>query len=313
MISKTTIRSFSISMSVRILLFMMLFLSLPLRAADAPRVVVSIAPVHSLVSGVMAGVATPELLVKGAVSPHSYMLKPSQMGALQRADLIIWNGESVESFIPRTLRSLNSKTRVIKLAALPGMTLLPTREGGVWGEEEGDHHHHDDVDGHLWLDPNNAKVMVAAITTSLSEIDPAHAAQYRHNSEALLQQLEQLARELDNTLAPVRNVPYLVFHDGYHYFEARYRLNAVGAISVDPERKPGAKRLSELTAIIKQRQVRCLFSEPQYSASTVQSITAGSGVKSGVLDPLGSTLPAGPELYFRLMRGLGASLSECLR
>jgi zinc transport system substrate-binding protein len=301
-------------MSIRLVLLLTLLFSLPLRAADTPHVVVSIAPIHSLVSGVMAGVATPELLVKGAASPHSYMLKPSQMSTLQQADLIIWNGESVESFLPRTLRSLNSKTRVIKLAALPGMMLLPTREGGVWGEDEGDHHHHHgDVDGHLWLDPNNAKVMVAAVTTSLSEIDPSHAVQYRRNSEALLQQLEQLARELDNTLAPVRAIPYLVFHDGYHYFEARYHLNAVGAISVDPERKPGAKRLSELTAMIKQRQVRCLFSEPQYPAATVQSIIAGSGVKSGVLDPLGSSFQPGPELYFKLMRGLGASLKNCLQ
>ena len=300
-------------MSVRILLLLMLFLSLPLHAADAPRVVVSIAPIHSLVSGVMAGVATPELLVKAAASPHSYMLKPSQMNTLQQADLIIWNGESVESFMPRTLRSLSSKTRVIKLAALPGMTLLPTREGGVWGEDEDHHHHQGDVDGHLWLDPNNAKVMVSAVTASLSEIDPPHAAQYHRNSETVLKQLEQLAHELDTALAPLHNIPYLVFHDGYHYFEARYHLNAVGAVSVDPERKPGARRLSELTTMIKQRQVRCVFSEPQYPASTVQSIIAGSGVKSGVLDSLGSTLQPGPELYFRLMRGLGTTLAGCLQ
>jgi len=300
-------------MFIRLALLLALLFTQPLCAADTPHVVVSVAPIHSLVSGVMAGVATPELLVKATASPHSYMLKPSQMDALQQADLIIWNGESVESFMPRTLRSLNSKTRVIKLTALPSMTLLPTREGGVWGEDEDHHHHRDDVDGHLWLDPNNAKVVVLAVTAALSEIDPSHATQYRRNSEAVLKQLEQLARELDATLAPVRDIPYLVFHDGYHYFEARYHLNAVGAVSVDPERKPGARRLSELTTMIKQRQVRCVFSEPQYPASTAQSIVAGSGVKSGVLDPLGSTLQPGPELYFGLMRGVGASLKNCLQ
>ncbi|TPW15860.1 MAG: zinc transport system substrate-binding protein [Halothiobacillaceae bacterium] len=278
--------------------------------------VVSIAPVHSLVAGVMAGVAEPELLVKGAASPHSYLLKPSQLQTLQQAELIIWNSESVESFLPRALRSLDAQVPVIKLILLPGMTLLPTRLGGLWVDqkEAGPHAHHgDSIDGHLWLDPANAKVMVAAVTTALSEIDPLHAVQYRHNSEGILQQLDGLTHELNDLLAPTRDIPYLVFHDGYHYFEARFHLNAIGAISVDPERKPGAKRLRELTAMIQQRQVHCLFSEPQYPSSTVQSIVAGSEVKSGVLDPLGSTLPPGPELYFSLMRNLSKSLAECLQ
>ena len=307
---------FSLFKRIRLIFLLALFFSLPLHAADAPRVVVSIAPVHSLVSGVMSGVAVPELLVKGTVSPHSYMLKPSQMATLQRADLIVWNGESVESFLPRTLRTLDGKRRVIKLTELHGMTLLSARAGGVWGEEEaGDHHghHHGDVDGHLWLDPENAKVIVGAVTKMLSEIDTSHATQYRLNSAALLQQLDQLARELDVALAPVRGVPYLVFHDGYHYFEARFHLNAMGAISVDPEHKPGAKRLSQLTTMVKQSQVRCVFSEPQYPSTVVQSITAGSGVKSGTLDPLGSNLETGPDLYFGLMRGLGANLKNCLQ
>lgn len=304
-------------MSLRppILLLMLLF-SLSLHAADGPRVMVSIAPIHSLVAGVMAGVAEPELLVKGAASPHSYMLKPSQMGALQRADLIIWNGEGVESFMPRTLRSLGNGPRVIKLVALPGVVLLPTRAGGVWGAEEAAHQHdrhQEGVDGHLWLDPDNAKVIVTAVAVALSEIDPPHATQYRHNSGALLKQLEQLTREIETMLVPVRTVPYLVFHDGYHYFEERFNLNVAGAISVDPEHKPGAKRLSEISAMIRQRQVRCLFSEPQFPATTVQAIIAGSGVKSGVLDPLGSNIQPGPELYFRLMRGLGKSLAGCLQ
>ncbi len=303
-------------MFLRLILLLTLLFSLPLHAADVPRVVVSIAPIHSLVAGVMAGVAEPELLVKGAASPHSYLLKPSQMSVLQRADLIIWNGEGVESFMPRTLRSIGKGSRVIKLVALPGITLLPSRGGGVWDAEEAGRqhdHHQENVDGHLWLDPDNAKVIVTAVATALSEIDPPHAAQYRRNSEGMLQQLDKLAHDLETMLAPVRNVPYLVFHDGYHYFEARFNLHAAGAISVDPEHKPGAKRLRELSSMIRQRQVRCLFSEPQFPAATAQAIIAGSGVKSGVLDPLGSAQQAGPELYFKLMRGLGKSLVACLQ
>lgn len=299
-----------------IIIVLTLSISLPSRAAETPRVVVSIAPIHSLVAGVMAGVATPELLVKGAASPHSYTLKPSQMSALQRADLIVWNGEGVESFLPRTLRSLSSGPHVLKLVALPGITLLPSRAGGVWGDEKQERHHdhhQGDVDAHLWLDPRNAKVIVTAVAAALSKIDPPHASQYRHNRDGLLQQLDRLEQELGTLFAPVRTVPYLLFHDGYRYLEARFQLNAVGAISVDPEHKPGAKRMRELTSMIQQRQVRCLFSEPELPASTVQTLIARSGVKSAVLDPLGSMLPAGPELYFKMMRGLGKSLAGCLQ
>ena len=277
--------------------------------------VVSIAPIHSLVAGVMAGVATPELLVSGAVSPHSYMLKPSQVKALQRADLIVWNGESVESFMPRTLRAVGSGPRVIKLMALPNMVLLPNRSGGFWQEDEHSlHHNHGagEMDGHLWLDTANAKGVVVAVAATLSEIDPGHAAQYRRNSATLLQQLDDLTREIETALTPVRTVPYLVFHDGYHYFEDRFKLRAVGAISVDAEHKPGAKRLSEVSALVKQQRVHCIFSEPQYSAATVQLVTAGTSVKSGVLDGIGSGLKPGPELYFKLMRGLAHNLAGCL-
>ncbi len=292
-----------------------LIIALPLQAADGPRVVVSIAPIHSLVAGVMAGVATPELLISGAASPHSYMLKPSQVRALQRADLIVWNGESVESFMPRTLRSIGSGQRVIKLVALPDMALLSSRSGGFWQQDAHSQHDHvaGEMDGHLWLDTTNAKVIVVAVAVALSEIDPGHAAQYRRNSTALLQQLDELTREIDATLTPVRTVPYLVFHDGYHYFEDRFKLRAAGAISVDAEHKPGAKRLSEISAMVKRQQVRCVFSEPQYSAATVQLVTAGTGVKSGVLDGIGSGLQPGPDLYFKLMRGLAQNLAGCLR
>lgn len=304
-------------MPMRLLLLSIFIVALPLHAADAPRVVATIAPIHSLAAGVMAGVATPELLVSGAASPHSYMLKPSQVRALQGADLVVWSGEGVESFMPRTLRALKEGPRQLKLAAQPGMKLLPAREGGVWGgahDHDHDHRGHEGgVDGHLWLDPANARVAVSALVVELARIDPPRAERYRRNGDALLMRLDRLDRDIEALLAPVRGVPYLVFHDGYHYFEDRYRLNAVGSISVDPEHKPGAKRLRELGAMIKQRQVRCLFSEPQFSPAAVAAVTAGSGVKSGVLDPLGSRHEPGEGLYFEMMRALGESLRSCLQ
>ena len=51
-------------------------------------VVASVKPVHSLVAAVMEGVSIPDLIVKGAASPHTYSLKPSQAEQIEKADLV---------------------------------------------------------------------------------------------------------------------------------------------------------------------------------------------------------------------------------
>lgn len=301
-------------MTRRLVLSVLLLMLTPAAAqAAAPaQVVVSIAPIHSLAAAVMEGVAEPSLLVAGDRSPHQYMLKPSQMVSLQRADLVVWVGPGVESFLPHVLDSLGTDVQVMELLRLPGMTLLPARAGGVWEAhaEDGDHA---DSDAHLWLDPHNAARIVAALVDTLGAIDGAHAERYRANGAQLQQRLETLDRRLREQLAPVRDVPYLVFHDAYQYFEKRYDLNPVGAVMIDPERKPGARRLSEIRDRIAALKVKCVFSEPQFPDKLMRVVTENSGIDSATLDPMGMDLPPGPELYFVLMRRLGQELAACLQ
>ena len=267
----------------------------------------------------MEGVAEPELLVSSDSSPHQYILKPSQMFSLQRADLVVWVGESVEGFLPRALTSLGADKQVMQLMALPGMLLLPARKGGVWEEQRESHavhqahgHKHGDTDGHIWLDPVNARLIVQALVARLSLLDPPHADRYRANGERLQLQLAALDRELNETLAPLRGLPYLVFHDAYQYFEQRYGLTPVGAIMIDLERKPGARRLAEIRDRIQSQHVQCVFSEPQFSDKLLQVVSEGTSIKSAVLDPMGRGLKPGKALYFDLMHQLGQHLAGCL-
>jgi zinc transport system substrate-binding protein len=300
---------------LRLPLIFVLLLTLsftPAYAAKTPNVVVSIAPVHSLVAGVMEGVAEPELLVSGNKSPHSYQLRPSQVRLLQRADIVVWVGEGIESFLPRTLATLGKDTRIIELMDVPGMKLLPTRRGGVWGESGEHHHGHSEKDGHLWLDPDNARVIVDRMVAVLGQLDASHAYIYRANGARLQQQLIELDRVLQQTLAEVHKTPYLVFHDAYQYFEQRYQLNPVGAIMVDPEHKPGARRIREIHEQLQKQNVHCVFSEPQFSERLLQVVTEGMRLKSATLDPMGVDLRPGKELYFDLMHRLGQGLAECL-
>jgi zinc transport system substrate-binding protein len=154
--------------------------------------------------------------------------------------------------------------------------------------------------------------MVRAIARTLSEIDPPNRDRYTANARLLHERLTQLDRELQERLTPVKDDPYIVFHDAYQYFEYRYDLNAVGALTIMPENRPGARRLYEMRARIAEAGAQCVFSEPQFEPALVETLIAGTGVRTGALDPLGATLAAGPEAYFDLMNQLAEALRGCL-
>ena len=174
------------------------------------------------------------------------------------------------------------------------------------------HGHAGGKDMHLWLDPGNAKVIVEAAVKSLSDIDPANAERYRANGKAALARLDALDEELKTALAPVGEVPFVVFHDAYQYFEAHYGLTAVGSISVSEGRAPGAKRLREVRGKIAETGARCVFAEPQFEPALVATVIEGTSARTGVLDPVGAELDAGAAAYGQLLRGLAADLKKCL-
>jgi zinc transport system substrate-binding protein len=287
-------------------------------AAAQPRVVASILPVHSLVAGVMDGVATPVLVVHGAASPHTYALRPSDAKALNEGKVIFWVGEIYEGFLEKPLDALAKKAKVVELMDADGVKLLPAREGGAWEGHDHGHKGHAhagkaEMDGHLFLDIDNAKAIVRAAVVALGEADGANKPRYAANGDKVIARLEALDGELRAALAPAKDRPFVVFHDAYQYVEQRYGLTGAGAITVSPERRPGARRLSDLRKKITALKAVCVFSEPQFEPALVRTVTEGTTAKTGVLDPLGADIPPGPDAYFTMMRRLAASLSGCLR
>jgi len=276
-------------------------------AGAAPKVLATLKPIHSLTASVMQGVAEPELLIGGAISAHSYELKPSDARKISEAALVFEIGPDMETYLTGALSALGRRAVVLERA--PGVRLQPARRGGLWGEDE---HEQGPADPHIWLDPRNAIAMTHAIAAALVRQDPADASAYRRNEAATVTMLEGLDRELAAELAPVRERPYLVFHDAYHYFEARYGLHAVGAITVSPDRPVGARRVAELRDAVSRGRVVCLFREPQFPPKLIATLDEGTRARVGVLDPLGADLQPGPALYPRLMRNLAQSLTACL-
>ncbi len=265
--------------------------------AHAPSVVASIKPLHSIVAAVMEGVGAPRLLLGGGASPHAHALKPSQARALRHADVVFWVGESLEGFLEKPLRALPQGTRVVELSTIDGVGFRRRGEDG-----------HGAIDPHFWLDPRAVGAIIPAIVGALSAIDGGHGEMYRANGRALSARLDALDAELRQRLAPIAERPFLVFHAAYGYLLRRYPLNALGAVTVSPERPPGARHLSRIRTL----GAACVFTEPPFRPKLAEMIVAGSGARLAALDPLGAALEPGPELYFDLMRGLAAALVDCL-
>jgi zinc transport system substrate-binding protein len=293
-----------------------------LMASSELKVIVSIKPFHSLVSAIMQGVSEPLLLIKGNNSPHSFALRPSSAENLQKADLVFWGGDLLEVFLTKPLQSLAKRAKLVSLQETEGLKLWPQRSGVEWhkhGTEKTEDHSAEDetkfssgIDPHIWLDPYNAKIISRKIVKILTAMDPQNAKYYSKNGEKYGLRLELLDRRLEVEMNKVSETPYMVFHDAYQYFEKRYQLNVVGSITLHIEYGSGVRRLMEVRKTIQKAKIRCIFSEPQFSSKLLQTVTAGTEVKKGILDPLGVGLVPGTELYFLLLNNLSRSLSRCL-
>ncbi|MEQ8331895.1 zinc ABC transporter substrate-binding protein [Nisaea sp.] len=308
-----------------------LLVALPARAELS--VVTSMPPVHSLVAKVMAGAGEPHLLLRNGQSPHDYALRPSDARAIENADLVFLVSHTIETFLDAAVdRDGDNGGRVVELSEVKGVTHLPVREGTLWDSPEhdegaehghGDHdkdgqdehagHDHGPDDPHVWLSPSNAVAFVRAIAASLVAHDPDRAALYNANAEAAVQDLEKLSATVRQKLAPVRDRPFLVFHDAYQYFEAAFDLTAAGAISLGTGAPPGAARLQALRQRVADGGIRCIFREVQFRPRLAEVVAEGSGVKLSTLDPVGSTIPFGPDAYNALMLGLADGFESCLR
>ncbi len=353
--------------------------------ADVPNVAVDIAPLHSLVTRVMAGVGEPALVIPAGASPHEYNLRPSEAAALQDADLVFWIGEGLTPWLEDAVETLAADAVVTELLGADGTIALPFREGALFeahvhgedddhgheehgegedhddhgheehddhadehddhgdehgheahggedhdheahdeehAEHEGDHEDHDDhdhaehghgaVDPHAWLSPQNAGFWLPMIAAQLSTADPENAGAYFANAAEAQAEIAALIEEVSATLAPVQDGQFIVFHDAYQYFENDFGLSAAGAISLGDATDPSPARILEIQDRIRDEGVDCVLAEPQYNPGLIETVLDGTEAATGVIDPLGSALEPGADLYPQLIRAMADTLAECL-
>ena len=249
---------------------------------------------------------------------------------IENADLIIWVGEDLEAFLEKPLKTIAKKAVNIEVMDLKGIKKLKFREKNIFeghddhghdehkehGHKEDKHddhghegHAHGEHDPHVWLDPMNAKVIVKEVTKQLVKLDPENGSKYKANSKKAIADLDALTKSIKKDLK--KDLRFVVFHDAYQYFENRFGIQVLGALTVNADVMPGAEQLAKIREVIVHEKVNCLFSEPQFNPSIIKSIAKDTKVKTAVLDPLGATLDKGKGMYQKLLKDMSSSFKGC--
>ncbi|WP_288400922.1 zinc ABC transporter substrate-binding protein ZnuA [uncultured Serratia sp.] len=305
----------------RTLLASALLMAGPLSSASAA-VVTSIRPLGFIASAIADGVTPTEVLLPDGASPHDFALRPSDIQRLRSADLVLWVGPDMETFLNKALVPI-SATRKLAISELPAVKPLLMK-----GEDDDDHdhageahnhadddhgHHHGEYNMHVWLSPEIAKVTAIAIHDRLLELMP----QNKDKLDANLRQFENLLTQTDknvgNMLTPVQGKGYFVFHDAYGYFEKHYGLSPLGHFTVNPEIQPGAQRLHQIRTQLVEQKAVCVFAEPQFRPAVINAVAKGTKVRSGTLDPLGIGIALGKDSYGKFLNQLSNQYVSCLK
>ena len=287
-------------------------------SADVPQVTTDIPVTHSLVTRVMAGIGTPDLIVNRGASPHDYSLRPSNAASLEAADVVFWISNGLTPWLDDALNTLARNAKVIELMGAKGATVLPFREGSTFETHSHRHKHDEDehatvnVDPHGWLDPYNGKTWLDVIAMELSKIDPENTDIYFDNVSQGKTDIDAVISEIDATLAPFRGTNFIVYHDAYQYFERRFDVLAAGSISMGDVSDPSPARIAEIHQTVEELDMTCVFSEPQFNPELVATVVDGTKARARVIDPLGTRLTLGADFYLNLLRNIAQTMASCL-
>ena len=292
-------------------------------SADVPQVTTDIPVTHSLVTRVMAGIGTPDLIVNRGASPHDYSLRPSNAASLEAADVVFWISNGLTPWLDDALNTLARNAKVIELMDAKGATVLPFRDGATFETHSHRHKHDEDghdedehatvnIDPHGWLDPDNGKTWLDVIATELSKIDPENTDIYFDNVSQGKTDIDAVISEIDATLAPFRGTNFIVYHDAYQYFERRFDVLAAGSISMGDVSDPSPARIAEIRQTVEELDMTCVFSEPQFNPELVATVVDGTKARARVIDPLGTHLTLGADFYLNLLRNIAQTMASCL-
>lgn len=305
-------------------------------------IVTSIKPLGFIASSIADGVTETEVLVPAGASPHDYSLKPTDVQKLQAAELIVWVGEDVDAFLDKALRPMPFK-KVLSISDFSEIGDLlegEAHEHKHSQEHKHDHdhkhahdhkhdhdhkhehtnaHHHDhghdhdhSTNWHVWYSPEISKIVAERLASRLNELYPEKKEKIAQNLAEFNRTLAAQSEKIKQQLAPLKEKGFYVFHDAYSYFNNAYGLNQTGYFTINPLVAPGAKTLAKIKEEIKEHKVNCLFAEPQFTPKVIESLSKGTGVHIGRLDPMGDPVKLGVNSYANFLQYTADSYFSCL-
>ncbi len=262
-----------------------------------PIAFVSIGPQRYLVQSIAGSRIRVEVLVQPGQDPHTFEPTPKQMAQLSRGRLYFRIGVAFErSLIPR-IRSSNPQLKIIDTQA--GIELREIEEGNHEGEDHDEH----GLDPHTWLSPLLAKRQAQIIRDALIEADPGGREEYEAGYRNLAAELGSLHEEIAAALAPFRGEEIFVYHPAYGHFTDEYGLRQVAVETGGSE--PSAQQLARLIERARERQVRIIFVQPQFSRTGAEAVAEAIGGVVVPLDPLA-------EDYVENLREMARKIAEAL-
>ena len=309
------VRNFNLFIQYLIILIPLLIIQSVNNYANAT-VISSVKPIGFIAQAITSGITDAEILLPEGASPHTYSLKPSDLKNIKSAELVIWVGEDMETFMPTLLKNID-KQKQIELMEIPAIkTLLRTNHDDHSHEEinhhQSDHDHHGEYDEHIWLSPEIAKIIAQSIHDKLITLYPDKKIKIDENLNEFTIKLSETEQNIAKKLINVQNSGYFVFHDAYGYFESQFKLKNLGSFTINPAIQPGVQTVYAIKQKLKENKAVCVFIEPQFSPAVIEKLVDGTDVRIGVLDPLGSNIQPSKDAYSQFLLNLTQQLLACL-
>ena len=299
-------------MIYRLLLSLTFLLSLNnVGAQSTPNVVVSIKPIHSIVTSLMEGVSRPQLLLESSDSAHTFHLKPSQLKLLSNADLVITIGDGFETGLKKTLGNIKDGSHIVT-SEIDGLYLYHFRNVDTNEIDKNEKNEHSDIDLHLWLDIDNMEKTAQYINEQLIKIDPNNSDTYESNLVKIYSRLNKLKSELQQQLATFKSERYAIYSDTLQYFEKSFHFQKPVIITPYHGARLSIHRTLEARNKMKDLKIKCLLYGPENTPKKLNVLSEDLPIKALRIDILGAKLDAGSDQYFNLMKGLSSQLVECL-
>lgn len=244
--------------------------------------VVSIVPQKAFLEAIGGEHVRVELMVLPGSSPHSYEPKPSQMKAIDAAELYFTIGVEFEGAWMKKFANQNKKMKIIDSTV--GITKIEMKEHDHH-EKKAHDHEHVGLDPHVWTSPANIKIIVKNILDTLIAQDAAHKEYYTSNYAIFVAKVDAADVTIKEVLKNVqKGSKFMVFHPSWGYFAHQYGLEQV-AIEVEGK-EPKPKELAHIMEEAKEEGVKAIFTQPEFSDKSARLIADALKIKVIKASPL---------------------------